>query len=832
MKIFKKAVAALTTAALLFNAVIFCTAAGYNTIKITNAVSSRISYSGATFTKYTGTYTYGSKSYAENAYAISVKLDSFTSFEVTSGSSVYGKSTLSQKISSYNAGEGRKVIGSINADFFSTATGIPLGVQISGGVVQATNNYAYDTEVGRYSLAFRSDGSAFIGVPNFKVTASIGNSSITADRLNAYPAANLSMLTDDYSDKTYWSMDYAHDVIVLEADGKLQVDQPVSCRFVSYLTSVTEPITIEKNHIYLIAPIGDSRLSNAAAGKTVGTQASALISDLGGGWENVTNAVGGGNLLINNGILRYTSTYDQSIANTLTSRSAVGIKADGSVVFYTVEKDKNAAQSGGVALEAVAQALYNLGCVYALNFDGGGSTTIAAAENGGACTVKNSCQDGSERRVANCLMIVCSESAPEIVEDYESEPEITEYYTGMSLIDVQKDGGHVYTGESALKAEFLFAGDSLIAGIGFNNPYNVENYTNMTVSVYGDSSGAVLYAVLGSGSGEYKTKLCTLDFTGWRKLEFSVSEAKELRGFHIGVESGKVLSGTVYLDRLVGYKGFSLIDNTSPELSVQQNGSMIYASASDGTFNSGVDISSLTCTVDGAVITYKNGGFDISGITGGQIKLARIEVTDIFGNRAKKTLLFKPSGYNAAMPYTDVSDSKWDSIFIRYCTEQAIIDGFTENGVRTFRGSESITRAQFCTMLVRKMGLDINKYAGVKLPYEDISDIPGWAMLYVKAAYAENIMTGSKTYTGVAFYARENITRQEAACAVERIIPSDDRLAMQISYKDAGEISGWAQAAVNSLTAQGVFYGDNDGKFYPKRQLSRSEAAAIITRII
>lgn len=49
-------------------------------------------------------------------------------------------------------------------------------------------------------------------------------------------------------------------------------------------------------------------------------------------------------------------------------------------------------------------------------------------------------------------------------------------------------------------------------------------------------------------------------------------------------------------------------------------------------------------------IAYTNGAFDISGISGSKIKRAEIEITDIFGNRAKRTLLFKPAGYNSALP--------------------------------------------------------------------------------------------------------------------------------------------------------------------------------------
>ena len=104
-------------------------------------------------------------------------------------------------------------------------------------------------------------------------------------------------------------------------------------------------------------------------------------------------------------------------------------------------------------------------------------------------------------------------------------------------------------------------------------------------------------------------------------------------------------------------------------------------------------------------------------------------------------------------------------------------------------------------------------------------------MLYVKAAYAEGIMEGSKTYTGTAFNANSNITRAEAATAIDRITERDTRLAMSRKYTDSKDIAKWAAEHVASVTAQGIFDGDTDGKFYPKRNLSRSEAAAILTRI-
>ena len=135
-------------------------------------------------------------------------------------------------------------------------------------------------------------------------------------------------------------------------------------------------------------------------------------------------------------------------------------------------------------------------------------------------------------------------------------------------------------------------------------------------------------------------------------------------------------------------------------------------------------------------------------------------------------------------------------------------------------------------MLVRRQKLDVDLYSDVALPYEDLQDIPAWSLPYVKAAYANGIMMGSKTYTGISFFASQNITRQEAACAVDRIATTDSRLCMPVNYNDIDQVSGWAIDAVSNLTAKGIFDGDNDGRFYPLRNLSRSESAAVISRII
>lgn len=56
-------------------------------------------------------------------------------------------------------------------------------------------------------------------------------------------------------------------------------------------------------------------------------------------------------------------------------RTALGVRNDGSVVFYTVD-GRLSGHSKGVTLAQLANRMLELGCVEAVNLDGGGSTAI------------------------------------------------------------------------------------------------------------------------------------------------------------------------------------------------------------------------------------------------------------------------------------------------------------------------------------------------------------------------------------------------------------------------------------------------------------------------
>lgn len=832
MKFIKKTVTALTVIAIILNFAVFVYADGYSTIKVKNKTTVRLSYNNITLDKITGTYTKYSNTYSENAYTVTVPKDSITSVRVTSGNSIYGKSTLSKKIADYNAGGGR-VVAAINGDFFSTATGIPLGLQISDSIVKATNNYTYEQQTGRYSIGFKADGTAVVGQPNIKLSITVDGTTLIPDRINSYPDTNFVALTSDYSNKTYWNSNIAHDVVTLKIDGALTLGTDVTCSYVSFDQGLYQPIDIKQGYIYLVVPFGSTVLSSFAKGKTDKSTGVATVKDMTGIFNDVVSAIGGGNLLVNNGVIRYPSTYDSTISNMYTSRSAIGIKADGSVVLYAVERDSKKEKSYGVWMEAVAQAMYDMGCVYAVNLDGGGSTTIAASEDGKTAKVINRPQDGTERAVSNCILIVCNEAPPVVIEDFENtEYAFNERYSGTNLITASVTREDAYTGNGSLKLDYSLAGVGNSVGADLVKPIDVSNYQKITLTVFGDKAGNELYI----NFGEKTQKLCDIDFEGYRHFEIDVTDALTLVGFDVKYKIASRNRSFVLIDRITGYNGYSLTDTAAPELTVSTKDTVLTALSKDGLFESGPDKTGYYFTADGTALTpnFKNGAAtaDLSDITGNKIIKTVVDSTDIFGNRARKIQPVKSVDYSKISPFVDVKDGKWDELYIKYCAENGIINGFEQtDGTFSFKGSNSITRTQFCAMIVRKQGIDITKYTGVKLPYEDVDSIPKWAILYVKAAYAEGIMTGSATYTGIAFNGGADITRAEAATCIYRITPLDTRLAMQIKYTDAADVPNFAKQAVTSVTAMGIFGGNPDGGFYPKKSLSRSEAAAIMMRI-
>lgn len=155
---------------------------------------------------------------------------------------------------------------------------------------------------------------------------------------------------------------------------------------------------------------------------------------------NVREAVAGFGDIFENGHAR--SGLDNT---TRASRTAIGIKADGTVVMLMVD-GRQAPYSVGMTMAEVGAAMEALGCVQAVNLDGGGSSTFATQREGesenntsAGLTLRCRPSDGYERKVSNTIMVL-SNAKPTGEFDHAVLTPNNEVYTPGSAVQFRAAG--------------------------------------------------------------------------------------------------------------------------------------------------------------------------------------------------------------------------------------------------------------------------------------------------------------------------------------------------------------------------------------------------------
>lgn len=132
-----------------------------------------------------------------------------------------------------------------------------------------------------------------------------------------------------------------------------------------------------------------------------------------GATNDVLHAVSGMEILVTDGKIVTGSD------GALHPRTAVGIRADGSLVFFAAD-GRQQPESCGMSYEDLAHTMVALGSVNAMALDGGGSTTvITQREAGSELELRNKPSYGFERNVGASLL-VCSTAKPTGVFDHVS----------------------------------------------------------------------------------------------------------------------------------------------------------------------------------------------------------------------------------------------------------------------------------------------------------------------------------------------------------------------------------------------------------------------------
>jgi len=316
---------------------------------------------------------------------------------VVSSEKVYGRSTLLSTVDYMS--ETARVVGGVNGDFFGMATGIPMGTMINGGKLFTSSD-------GRSAIGFFSDGSAIIGNPNVTVSVEANGKVYPVAHFNKYPSRyGAYLLNEDFGEttrSTESSAEYVFEIRSDEVGGEFRVNSTIRAVLKEIRKDSTDS-EIAENHIVLCV---SDNYENADTYGSLNIGDEVIVRFDGDPlWNDVMCAVGGEDIIVKDGktVADIVNESHEQYAN---PRLAAGIKADGSVVFFAVD-GRQSEYSRGVKLLEVAAIMIDMGCVTAINLDGGGSLTVAAKYHGDDKTrVINSPSDGFQRKIANAVLFV------------------------------------------------------------------------------------------------------------------------------------------------------------------------------------------------------------------------------------------------------------------------------------------------------------------------------------------------------------------------------------------------------------------------------------------
>lgn len=321
---------------------------------------------------------------------------------VAYGAKVLSKATLSSMAKTLES-QGERLVSGINGDYFVLATGAPVGLVLSGGVLRATPTYSNSLAIGFYE-----DGTAFIGTPGLTVNAALPAQTLKVtggvNKVRKISATDgtggLVLLTSDFASTTQ-NTEAGVDVILVpnEESAGLTIGGSLTCTVEQVLES-TGSISIPEGKLVLSLNGKDKEeLLTALRALTAGDQVTLSVTARDERFSSAVEGLGTLYRMVQNG--QVLSGLDSE----RTARSAVGIKADGTLVFYALD-GKQSSYSIGATLTQVAQRLVELGCVDAVCLDGGGSTTLGAAYPGDTgMTVVNKPSDGAQRAVSTALFL-------------------------------------------------------------------------------------------------------------------------------------------------------------------------------------------------------------------------------------------------------------------------------------------------------------------------------------------------------------------------------------------------------------------------------------------
>ncbi len=177
----------------------------------------------------------------------------------------------------------------------------------------------------------------------------------------------------------------------------------------------------------------------------------------------------------------------------------------------------------------------------------------------------------------------------------------------------------------------------------------------------------------------------------------------------------------------------------------------------------------------------------------------------------------------AADTLKGVSENHWARASMQKMYDQGILSGDARGNMHPNR---AVTRAEFISMLNR--ALNYTQYDSQQLPFTDMTG-EEWYATHIRVAYSQGYFSGvAPNRAG----ATEPITREAAAAMLCRNVKIESNTLQLTQFTDGTSISQWSRGSVGAAVDKGYMKGYEDGTFRPKNNISRAEAATMLSNAL
>lgn len=739
----------------------------------------------------------------------------------------YGDTTYNSAVKAESLGYDVK--GGVNASFFSftgSSCNTYGGVNISDGkVLQGCNSNGQT-----WMLAFDSAGKAQLvwSKVTFSMTAKNGAWSAPVEYVNICPETTYTGIY--YYDEfcgTNTDTKAAGVEIVFEKinNTQLTVGGTLQGKVVAIRSSTSSGGAIGTNRFVLYASNSSSyaaSLRGLAIGDTVKITATENVAGAKAIMENCNSAfVTYGYHIVSNGQnVTSSNGLGESFNTARAQRSAIGIKADGTIVL--VASRGRTTSHTGLTVYELADYLISQGCVTGINLDGGGSTQLTVENSNGNLESVLS----SSRRVANSILVV-------------ARPAISS--SQRSTL------GSLLSQATALTATYQLTGNTTYLNDAL---YYANNVYNTSTSMPGDYTKAIMRlqdGLAGVTKAGYRTGIFKLNSAqsllsaaGSGTALASLSAGKSLTVTQVSGNYGY----TKYLDKwgwidLTKTTGLGAAANTKATITAPnvaylgQNITINWnspAGASGFTYkvielagepdpSSSSEGTNATTLASGTTTNALSVTIPASSRTNGKWLKVAVCVEYPAGS-AWSTAYIQTSH----LPFTDIPLNYWGYNAVRHCFEKGYFAGTSDT---LFSPDNTMTRAMLAMVIHRMAGRE--DVSDVSLPFTDVS-ATAWYREGVAWCYANGIVTGTSATT---FSPESTITREQAAVFLYRFAVDQgydttvNNLSVVDSFSDASQISAYARTAMAWAVEKGIM-GGNNNQLSPKSGATRVQIAQML----